>query len=358
MTVAVGGLLAALASPTATADPAPITDAARARALAAEIGDDRTGGVYRNGAGQLVVAVTDEAAAQAVRAEGGVAEIVKYSTAALTSVHAALDRRIAAVDPIPNTTWGVDPSTNRVTVEVFDGVSSADEKRLMGVVAGYGDAVRITRLSGTIRPTAYESIGGIGIKSKDGFSSCTLGFNVRNSSGQKYFVTAGHCAATDADLWWNREHGGVYLGKRIWFDYGGVDKDYAVMEYRNNDVVAYGAVRAFGVDYEITGSRYPNDGESAKRSGAVSSDLVGSVLSPSVTVTYTDGTILKNMIKTSHCSVDGDSGGPLWTGTQALGITSGSNTPDGATCNSTVSEYRSYFQPVHWVLAHHGLSAF
>ncbi|MFC7897880.1 trypsin-like serine protease [Streptomyces sp. NPDC057381] len=85
---------------------------------------------------------------------------------------------------------------------------------------------------------------------------------------------------------------------------------------------------------------------------------MGQVLSPSVTVTYTDGTVLRNMIKTSHCSLPGDSGGPLWSGTYALGILSGGNTPKQAKCNSAVSQYRSYYQPVHWVLAHHGLHAF
>ncbi|KUO21658.1 hypothetical protein AQJ91_07710 [Streptomyces dysideae] len=359
--MAICGLLVALSAPTANAaptTPTPLTDPARARAVAAEFGADHTGGVYYDKAGQLVIAVTDEATARAVRAEGGVAEVVKHSTATLTSARATLDRRIADADPIPNTSWGVDPSTNQLTVEIFDGVSAADEKRLMSLVAGYGDAVRVEKLPGTIRPTAYESVGGIGIYSKDGGWHCTLGFNARNSSGQKYFVTAGHCAKTDLDLWWHREAGGNYLGKRIWFDYGGIDKDYAVMEYRGEDLAAYGSVKAVGTYYEITDSRYPNDGESAKRAGAVSSDLVGEVLSPSETVTYSDGTVLKNMIKTSHCALGGDSGGPLWAGTYALGITSGTNTPDGATCNSTVSQYRTYFQPVHWVLAHHGLSVF
>ncbi|KUL36174.1 hypothetical protein ADL12_19400 [Streptomyces regalis] len=362
MAVAICGLFAVLASPTANAaptpTPTPITDPARARALAAEFGADRTGGVYYDKTGRLVVAVTDEATARAVRAEGGVAEVVKHSTATLTSVRAGLDRRIAEADPIPNTSWGVDSSNNQVTVEIFDGVSAADEKRLMNVLAGYGDAVRVERLPGTIRPNAYESVGGTGIYSKDGGSNCTLGFNARNSSGQKYFVTAGHCADTDRDLWWHRQEGGIYLGKRMWFDYGGIDKDYAVMEYRGEDLAAYGSVKAFGTYYEITDSRYPNDGDSVKRSGATSSDLVGEVLSPSETVTYTDGTVLKNMIKTSLCGLPGDSGGPVWSGTYALGIHSGSNTPADATCNSTVSQYRSWAQPVHWVLGNHGLSAF
>lgn len=169
-----------------------------ARALVKEFGQDRAGGVYYDKAGRLVVAVTDESAAREVRARGGVAKVVKHSTATLDSVRATLDRRIADVDPIPNTSWGVDPSTNKVTVEVFDGVSAADEKRLKRLVARYGDAVRVDRLPGKIDATAYETLGGIGIESSDvaagRYSACTLGFNVRDASGQKYFVTAGHCA--------------------------------------------------------------------------------------------------------------------------------------------------------------------
>lgn len=103
LAMAIGGLLAVLASPTVNAAPASLTDPADARALAARFGDDRTGGVYYDGDGRLVVAVTHEAAARTVRAEGGVAKVVKHSAATLNSVRATLDRRIAEADPIPNT---------------------------------------------------------------------------------------------------------------------------------------------------------------------------------------------------------------------------------------------------------------
>ncbi|GFJ95851.1 hypothetical protein Prum_094930 [Phytohabitans rumicis] len=345
------------------AAPTPLTEASAVRALAAEFGDDRTAGVYRNETGRLVIAVTDQATAQAVRAAGGVAEVVKYSTAALASIHTTFDERVADVGPIPNTSWGVDPSSNQVVIDIFDGVSAADEKRLRELAAGYGDAARIEELPGTLQAAAdIETRGGIGIYPKDGVGYCTLGFNVRNSAGQKYFVTAGHCANTADDRWWNRLNGEHYLGKRIWWDYGGIDKDYAVMEYKGPEavgppVVAYGAVTAFGKDYEIIDSRYPTDTDSVMRAGAHSGDLVGEVLSPSVTVTYIDGTTLKNMIKTSLCVMDGDSGGPMWNGVEALGITSGGNRIDEE-CRSSTNDRVSYYQPVHWVLVHHGLHAF
>ncbi|MFM9693526.1 S1 family peptidase [Streptomyces europaeiscabiei] len=361
MTAALCSLAAVLASPTANAAPAPITDPARARALAAEVGADRTGGVYYDAAGQLVVAVTDEAAARTVRAEGGTAEVVKHSAADLASVQATLDDRIAETDPIANTSWGVDPSTNQVSVKIFEGVSAADRKRIRDLAAEYGDAVRVEKFPGTLNTNAYESLGGIGIRAADSGAECTLGFNVRNSAGEKYFVTAGHCANASNKLFWHRQAGDIYFGKRTeWYDFGGDEKDYAVVKYNEDDaidVAAYGAVRAAGTEYEITGSRYPFDGESVKRAGAVTSDLVGYVLSPSETVTVS-GVVLKNMIMTTNCSKGGDSGGPLWAQTDALGILSGGNTPLGEPCNSAQDNYVSVFQPVHWVLAHHGLSAF
>jgi streptogrisin D len=337
------------------AAPTPLADASAVRALATGLGDDRTGGVYVDETGRLVVAVTDEAAARTVRAAGGVAEVVKYSMAALSTIHATFDERIADTDPIPNTSWGVDPRTNELVVEIFDGVSADDEKRLRGLAADHGDAVRVARQPGGIEPkVTYETRGGIGIVSKESGAKCTLGFNARDAAGDKYIVTAGHCATTGSDLWWNREYGNHYLGKRQGWDYGGIDKDYALIHYRGENVVAYGAVTAFGVDYEITDSRYPDAGEAVKRAGRTSSDLFGTVLRPSATVTYIDGVTLKNMIETSHCSLEGDSGGPMWAGTDALGVLSGGNGP----CTANPAIDRSYFQPVHWVLASYALTAF
>ena len=82
-------------------------------------------------------------------------------------------------------------------------MSAEDENRLVKLVSGYGDAVTVNRLPGTFTTQAtYETHGGTGIYAKDAPAhKCTLGFNVRNSAGEKYFVTAGHCAATADDLW-------------------------------------------------------------------------------------------------------------------------------------------------------------
>jgi streptogrisin D len=59
----------------------------------------------------------------------------------------------------------------------------------------------------------------------------------------------------------------------------------------------------------------------------------------------------------SLCSVNGDSGGPLFQGDIALGILQGS-TDSSSICNSGVSNDRSFYTPVQWVLDKHNLEVY
>ncbi|WP_331765303.1 alpha-lytic protease prodomain-containing protein (plasmid) [Streptomyces sp. NBC_01384] len=137
----IGGALALTTTTVAQAAPPPLTDPVKASAIAGQLGNERTAGVYyRNG--RVVVAVTDEAAAETVRSAGAVAEVVPYSTSDLDSAKEELDQ----LTGIPNTAWSVDQSTNRVDVQIYDGVSTADRSRIENAVSGYGDAVDITGL--------------------------------------------------------------------------------------------------------------------------------------------------------------------------------------------------------------------
>ncbi|MDI3407696.1 S1 family peptidase [Streptomyces cavernicola] len=350
MAVATYGLLAAFMAPSAHADTAPLTEPHQAAALAAKLGDDRTGGIYLKD-GRPVVAVTDQATGASVREAGGTAQVVAHSTAELNSIHAELDR----LGGIPNTAWGVDPSTNQVSVEIYDGVSDADQARIAKVAGSHRDAVRIEKISGKPEKTAYDMRGGIGISS--GGRHCSAGFNVQNDAGKKFLISAGHCMVGGYYDWYRRS-GGIYLGTQISFDYGG--GDYAVIEYRNSDVTPYGTIQyKDGTSGQITTSRYAYDGESVKRVGGFSQDLVGMVLEPSMTITYDDGETLHNMIKTSNCDVFGDSGGSLFTGSTALGITSGGNYADQPCGDSDDQADRAtWYHPVQSVLSKHSLQVY
>jgi streptogrisin D len=340
-------LVSLLAAPVAQA--APISDPAQAADLAAQLGDTRTAGVYYDEAGQLVVGVTDEGAAQAVRAAGGTPQLVANSTAALTAIHAEFDQLAG----IANTSWGVDPSTNKISVEIYDGVSAADQARLEALAAKHGGAVSIEKLPGKVESSAYDMRGGVGIVS--GNALCSAAFNVANSSGKKYMLTAGHCMI-GGHYDWSRYSGDVYLGRKTSFEFE--PGDWGVVEYRASDVNALGMIQyKDGSAHQITGSRWVNDGEAVKRTGTTSQDFVGKVLDPSVTVNYSGGVTLYKMIKTSLCVMGGDSGGALFTGSTALGITSGGTDIDKP-CSDGVSNRRSFYQPVQAVLIDKGLHVY
>ncbi|WP_346834036.1 S1 family peptidase [Saccharothrix sp. CCNWLY140-2] len=352
-------LTSLLTAPAAQAEPlgdpdraaALAADAAadRATEVAAELGDTRTAGVYHDDDGRLVVGVTDEAAAQTVRDAGGTPQLVANSTAALTAIHAEFDQLAG----IANTSWGVDASTNRVAVEIHEGVSPADQARLATLAARHAGAVSVEHLPGKIESTAYDMRGGVGIVS--GQRLCSAGFNVANSSGKKFMITAGHCMI-GGHYDWDRYSGGHFLGRMTSFQYE--PGDWAVVEYRASNISPLGMVQyRDGSAHQITGSRWVRDGESVKRTGTISQDFVGKVLDPSVTVNYDGGVTLRKMIKTSLCSRKGDSGGPLFSGETALGISSGGNDVLSP-CSDGVSNRRSYYQPLQAVLIDKGLRVY
>jgi hypothetical protein len=133
-----------------------------------------------------------------------------------------------------------------------------------------------------------------------------------------------------------------------------------IVAHSNPNVIAYGTVQyRDGSESQITNSRPAVDGEKVKRVGTMSQDLDGMVLEPSVTVNYTDGSTYYNMIKTSLCNISGDSGGGMFTGTSALGITSGGNYIDQP-CGDTdgQSDRVSYYQPVYTAIIPYGLKVY
>lgn len=331
--------------------PVPFTSSAQAIALADELGSDHTAGVYYR-EGRLVVAVTDQATAASVRAAGGTTEIVAHSMTELTSAQVDLDELAG----IPNTSWGVDPSSNRVVVKVYDGVSESDRTRINEVASAHGDAVQVEKHAGEIKSTAYALRGGLGIVAESGgwVRTCSAGFNATAndgdlSTGTRYMLTAGHCM-NGGYYTWNRRNGDIPLGTVADWEYE--PGDWAVVPITKPDIAADGMVQyKDGTASQITGSRWAVDNETVKRVGTMSQDLVGMVLNPSVTVNYVGGVTLYNMIEASNCTVSGDSGGPLFTGTTALGLNSGGNYANKP-CGDTDSQVdrASFYHPVQDVL--------
>ncbi|MFF6804602.1 trypsin-like serine protease [Streptomyces sp. NPDC012616] len=344
-------IAATLPASASSESPKPLTSPARAAALVQQLGDDRTGGVYYKD-GRLVVAVTDQAAAQAVRDAGGTAKLVTRSASDLASIHGQLDQ----LGNIPNTTWGVEASTNQVSVEIFDGIAPAGQERIEKVAAANPGAIRINRVDSKLKFKATNFRGGNGMVSNGWL--CSAGFNVKNRSGTLYTLTAGHCVPGTGNTWFV-DYNSAKIGTQLVYQFGtgssggcdGVTRgcDYAVVTADGPDITPLGNVRFGPTDVrEVDNSRYPAEGESTIRAGINSVDTTGNVTKTNITVNI-DGKTLYSMMETNNCALAGDSGGPVLHGTTALGLLSGGT--DETVCNSTSSgTYRNYFTKVQTVL--------
>ncbi|WP_159043403.1 S1 family peptidase [Streptomyces sp. NBRC 110028] len=355
-------LIAAATSPASANDiPKPLTDSNQATTLAKKLGDDRTGGMYYQD-GRIVVTVTDPAAAQTVRDAGGIPKLVTRSAAELAYIHDELDQ----LGGIPNTAWGVEARTNQVNVEIFDGVSAANQDRLETVAAAHPDAIRIDRLSGKLVPDVTDLRGGNGISS-DGWQ-CSAGFNTKNSAGTIYTLTAGHCVPGTGNTWYI-SHNGTKIGTQTaynfgygtggWCDSASRACDWASIKADGPDINPLGTVRYWGGTYkQIDRSRFAMENESLDRIGVNSQDTSGNVTKTSVTVTYNEGTQLYGMVESNLCGLGGDSGGAVLNGSTALGLHSGSSDGDTECTSSTPTFGKSYATPLQMLLNQRGLHVY
>ncbi len=312
--------------------------ARQATAAADELGRG-SAGVYRDRAtGRMVVTVTSRAAAADVRQAGAVARVVEHSSAELARVTGALERRAA----IPGTSWSTDPVTNRVVVSADDSVDRTELARVRAVASRFDDAAAVERVDGRFRTTI---VGGQAIYG--GGSRCSLGFNVRSSSGRQYFLTAGHCT-NPISQWYANSGLTTYLGPRVGSSFPG--NDYGIVRYDSN-VSRPGSVSLYnGSTRDITGAGNAFVGQYVLRSGSTTGLRGGYVQALNATVNYREGSV-SGLIRTDVCAEGGDSGGSLFAGNTALGLTSGGsgNCSTGGT---------TYFQPVTEALNAYGVNVY
>jgi streptogrisin D len=323
-----------LAAPTAATPSASTSGQADAASVTASLGA-RTAGTYIDSAtGATVVTVTDVAAAQAVRDAGAVPKLVTRSGAQLAAVQATLDRTMK----IAGTAWAVDPVSNQVLISLDSTVTGAKLAKVQAVAKQLGAAVRTERVAGTFTPTIS---GGQAIYT--GGSRCSLGFNVRSGSTY-YFLTAGHC--TNAGVTWS--DGSRTLGTRAGSSFPG--NDYGIVRYTSTPTDTQGTVRGSGGLVNISSASTPSVGATVYRSGSTTGVRSGRVTALNATVNYAQGSVY-GLIRTTVCAQPGDSGGPLYSGTTAHGLTSGGS----GNCSSGGT---TYFQPVTEALSAYGVSVY
>lgn len=254
-----------------------------------------------------------------------------FSIAKLNGVQASLDKSAR----IPGTAWLVDPATHQVVVTLDSTVTGAKLSKLTAVTKQFGSAVRIERVAGQF----HKYITG-GDEIRGGGYLCSLGFNVR--SGSTYsFLTAGHCGNL-ATTW--RDTSNTVIGTRTGTSFPG--NDYAIVRYASTYTNHPGTVGS----QDITSAANPAVGWAVTRRGRTTGTHSGSVTGLNATVNYAEGTVT-GMIRTNVCAEGGDSGGPLYRGTTAVGLTSGGS----GNCSSGGT---TFFQPVVEALNAYGVQVY
>ncbi|MBQ1073893.1 alpha-lytic protease prodomain-containing protein [Micromonospora sp. C31] len=336
--VAAAGAMVAGSLIGAPAQAAPSFASPDAAAGLAERLGDRSAGTYADANGKMVVTVTDALAARQVSAAGATPKIVKRGASELARATSELDRSAK----IPGTAWWTDPATNQVVVSVDSTVTGAKLERVKAAAAKMNGAIRIEAESGVL---STRISGGQAIYAGGG-GRCSLGFNVRSGSTY-YFLTAGHCTNISSS-WYSNSGQTSLLGSRAGSSFPG--NDYGIVRH-NNSGNAAGNVYLYNGSYrDITaaGNAYVN--QSVQRSGSTTGLHSGRVTALNATVNYAEGSV-SGLIRTTVCAEPGDSGGSLFSGSTALGLTSGGsgNCRTGGT---------TYFQPVGEALSRYGVSIF
>jgi streptogrisin D len=330
---ALAGFTGATSTP-AAADPDPGTLAAQ---LADKLGATSAGSFYDHGRGKLVVTVTTSDGAKTVSDAGAVPKWVERSGGDLSKATG----RLASSARVAGTAWYVDPATDQVVLSIDTSVTGAERAKVESAVKALGSSVRVEKLNGVL---SLRIAGGDAIYG--GQYRCSLGFNVVSGSTY-YFLTAGHCGNI-ASTWYSNSSHTTVLGTTVGSSFPG--NDYALVRYTNTSIAHPGSVDLYPGSQDITSAGNAYVGESVSRSGSTTHVHSGTVQATNATVNYAEGSV-SGLIRTNVCAEGGDSGGPLFSGSIALGLTSGGS----GNCSSGGT---TFFQPVTEALSVYGVNVY
>ncbi|MFF7968618.1 S1 family peptidase [Streptomyces sp. NPDC007903] len=235
---------------------------------------------------------------------------------------------------VPGTAWAVDSKTNRVLVTVDSTVSQAEIAKIKRQAGA--DTLTIKRTAGKFNKliTGGDAIYG-------GAYRCSLGFNVHSGSTY-YFLTAGHCGEV-ASTWYSNSAKTTVLGTNVGYSFPG--NDFALVRYTNSSIAHPSAVGS----QTISSAATPAVGTTVTRRGSTTGTHSGRVTALNATVNYGGGDVVSGLIQTTVCAEGGDSGGPLYGGSVAYGLTSGGS-------GDCTSGGTTFFQPVTEALSYYGVT--
>ena len=254
---------------------------------------------------------------------------------------AAITSTLAKDASIPGTAW-MTGSDGRIIVSYDKTVTGAKFNQLHSATKQFGDRIILEPVNGVFKKYLQggDAIYGGGYR-------CSVGFNVRSGSTY-YFLTAGHCGNITAN-WYANSARTTLVGTITGSSFPG--NDYAIARYPSTYTNHPGTVNLYnGSSQDITTARNAVLNENVQRSGSTTGVRSGRVTGLNATVNYAEGTVT-GLIRTNVCAEGGDSGGALFNGTAALGLTSGGS----GNCSSGGT---TFFQPVTEVLSRYGVSVY
>ncbi|MFF4760839.1 S1 family peptidase [Streptomyces sp. NPDC001292] len=277
----------------------------------------------------LAIAASVAAAATLALPTANAAPQQAYTASQLSEVSNAVMQ-----SGIEGIAWYVDQASDRVVVTTDGTVSRAEIAEIKQAAGSDAGAIKIERAGGVFKPllSAGGAIYG-------GNYRCSLGFNVVSGSTY-YFLTAGHCGNV-ANTWYTDSGHKTLIGPTIASSYPG--NDYALVRYDNTSLSHPGGFSAANAYV----------GEPVKRTGSTTGTHSGTVTALNVSVRYvgSGGGTVSGMIQTNVCAEPGDSGGPLYDGSKALGITSGGS----GDCKSGGT---TFYQPVPEAVSAYNVSVY
>ncbi|MEO3977949.1 S1 family peptidase [Streptomyces sp. CAU 1734] len=300
---------------------------------------------HRTAAGRarLIAVAAGLLAASALAAPtAGAAEQSGTEAATVQSVRLAQAGDAVLGADVAGTAWYTDRATGKVVVTADQSVSAAEIAEIREAAGSAAGSLEIKRTPGTFSKLIA---GGQAIHAGGG--RCSLGFNVR--SGNTYYaLTAGHCTEIGS-TWYTNSSNTTLLGTRTGSSFP--VNDYGIIRHSSASA-ADGRVWLYNGSYrDITSAANATVGQSVQRSGSTTGLRSGRVTGLNATVNYGGGDVVYGMIQTNVCAEPGDSGGSLFSGTTALGLTSGGsgNCSTGGT---------TFFQPVTEALSAYGVSVY
>lgn len=317
-------------------------------------------GAWLNNDGDAVVAVTSAGAAEHAARDGYRTQLAAVSANDLEFAAGQLNSFIAA---LPDSALA---QINSVLIDVLNSqlvvdVANSPTGKLLNLPTVIGN-VKVVLSPGGGGPVDPGPMGGdtyISAKAALTDSSvteigvCSFGFNSVDAQGRAYNISAGHC---DPNLTGgtSSDGGAVYLpdlrdvrhspqvgsfARATIGDPAHQNLDYSLIQFNDNvgnSPLVRPVVRGGnGTTLTVTGTADPVTGAPVCKSGQTSTFTCGVIVADRVETHLFSGEgdpLTVHGFASSACTLAGDSGGAIISGTLAVGISSGSNSASAPSC--------------------------